>query len=112
MATATAAGPRPDAAAIKKAMEGAGFSGLDLSKKLSVTERYLDGVILGRTSGSPSFRDRLAKALGVPLESIFQGDTSGPGVMPAVAAAGVVEAGAAETREILTKKLCGANLIL
>lgn len=58
----------------KKAMFLNGFITVDLSKKTGVSQTYLSQIINRKKEPSPKMAKRIADALGVEIEDIFEFD--------------------------------------
>lgn len=56
---------------IKEVMQEQGITGKELAEKLGKTPQYISGIVRGADSASVEVLSKIAKAMNVPLSSLF-----------------------------------------
>lgn len=56
---------------IKEVMQEQGITGKELAERLGKTPQYISGIVRGADSASVEVLSKIAKAMGVPLSSLF-----------------------------------------
>ena len=62
---------------IKEVMQEQGVTGKELAERLWKTPQYISGIVRGADTASVEVLSKIAKALNVPLASLFSDYTSG-----------------------------------